>query len=249
MKTIRLMLAPALVLALIAIPAASFALQEDARLTATDTEAVSDRPVFDALKERALALIGKQQDALGRLRSAIANSHAITNEHAAQLLGDIGAASAALDELAREIGAASTFAELTELIRQIDDFQIGHVLAPKTYQVIASDTLVAVGGKLDRFSNKLERLIGRAEDVGFDVDEAWRMLDTMDDLVAEGVRLADPVAESVIGLQPADWPEPAQGVLGDGHSDLEAAQQSLRDARRTGWDIIQFLRDLVGGDA
>jgi len=247
MKTMRRSIILAIVLAVTAAPAAAFAQQDTGGRDATTTSTVTDERdhrLLDELKARALQMIDHQLDALGRLRSAIGNSAHITDDHAVQLLGDISAAAADLEQLAREIEAATTVPEVWQLIRQIPGFQIGNVLAPKTHQVIASDSLVAFGGKLDRFAAKLEGLITRAEENGHDVDEAWRMLEDMNGQIAEGVRSADPVAESVIGLQADDWPDPAQSVLGAGRRDLHAAGQSLRGAYGTGKGIVEFLRNL-----
>ena len=246
----------ALVMALVAIPTAAFALDDAA--TETDTaqtdrpvrdEAVTDRPEHDLrnIKARALATIKKQLEALGRLRATIGNSRHITGSHAGQLLGDIGRATGGLESLARKIEAATTPAELRELIEQIDDWKIKQVLAPKTHQVIASDSLVYATGKLERFSEKLKSVIARFEEAGFDVDEAWRLLEEMNTHISEGYRLAAPVAGNVIGLQAADWPDPAQGILAAGRADLGAAGKNVKSAHRNGVAIVKFLRSLTDG--
>ncbi len=90
MNTMRRITIVALVMALVAIPTAAFALDD----AATDTEPViTDRPIRDAvrdavtdhrerdlseIKARALETINKQLEALGRLRAAIGNSRHIT---------------------------------------------------------------------------------------------------------------------------------------------------------------------------
>jgi hypothetical protein len=235
----------AVVLAVTMVPTAVLAAEDSARdTTTTVSERTRDR-ALEELKARAAQMIDRQMDLLGRLRSAIGGSEHITDGHAATLSGDIGAAAGALERLAAQAEAATTVDEVWEVIRAIPALHIGNVLAPKTHQVIASDALVALGSKLERFADKLEDLITRAEENGHDVDEAWRMLEDMTDGIAEGVRLADPVAESVIGLDAGDWPDPAQSTLAAGRRDLRAAGQTLRDAYATGHDIVQFLRDLV----
>jgi hypothetical protein len=130
-------------------------------------------------------------------------------------------------------------------VLQIDDYKVFQVLAPKTNQVIASDTLVVVAGKLDRFAGKLGEVIERFGEAGFDVTEARRLLEEMSDLIANGHALADPVAENVIGLGPADWPNPAQGILAEGRAHLFEAKGNLRDAHGTGMEIVKFLRNLL----
>jgi hypothetical protein len=239
----------AIVLAMTIVPTAAQAAEgADREVTMTIPERVRDRGL-EELKQRADQMIERQMDLLGRLRSAVGGSDSITDAHAGQLSGDIAAAATALDDLAAAVRAATTLPEVWEVIRAIPALHIGNVLAPKTHQVIASDSLVAFGAKLERFAGKLDDLITRAEENGYDVDEAWRMLDDMSDGITEGVRLADPVAESVIGLDAGDWPDPAQSALAAGRRDLRAAGQSLRDAFGTGKDIVQFLRDLTAETA
>jgi hypothetical protein len=255
MNTMRRITIVALVMALVAIPTAAFALDD----AATDTEpVVTDRPIRDAvtdhlerdfsrIKERALQTIKNQLEVLGRLRAAIGDSRHITGGHAGQLLGDIGRATGGLESLAGKIEAAKTLEELRELIEQIGDFKIKQVLAPKTHQVIASDSLVHATGKLERYSEKLDNVIARFEEAGYDVDEAWRLLDEMNDQISESYRLASPVAENVIGLQASDWPDPAEGILAAGRADLGAAGKNLKSAHRNGVAIVKFLRSLTDG--
>lgn len=244
----------ALVVAMLAVPTTAFADDDVAdtggtdRPAATDTQrdTIRDR-TFEAAKERALETIEHQLRALDGLASKVANSRFITDAHAAELRSDIAAAIGGLEVLSREIEASENWAELRPLLGHIDDWKIAQVLAPKTAQVIVSDALVVGARKLSSFAGVLDNVIGRFEAAGYDVDEAWRMLDEMNDLIAEGERLADPVAESVIGLTAADWPDPAQSVLAAGREDLHEAGGALRSARAHGVDIVQFLRSLFDG--
>ncbi len=255
MKSLRRIAIVALVMALVAIPTAAFAFDEGTTPTTETDRATTDRPDTDErrhrdlseIKARALEMIDKQLEILAGLRSKIANARHITDDHATQLLRDISTAADGLSELARKIEAATTVEELRELIEHIDDFKIRQVLAPKTHQVIGSDSLVYATGKLERFSAKLSEITARFEDAGFDVDEAWRLLEEMDANIAEAYRLASPVAENVIGLQAADWPDPAESVLSAGRADLRAAGQDVKTAHRIGGEIVHFLRGLIDG--
>ena len=255
MKSLRRITTVALVIALVAIPTAALALDEATTpITETDrAEAeratTGERPEHDLseIKARALERIDKQLEALERLRSKIAKSRHITDDHATQLLRDISTAADGLSELARKIEAATTVEELRQLIEHIDDYKIGQVLAPKTSQVIGSDSLVYATGKLERFSAKLSEITARFEEAGFDVDEAWRLLEKMDANIAEGYRLASPVAGNVIGLQAADWPDPAESMLSAGRADLRAAGSSVKAAHGDGVDVVHFLRGLLEG--
>ncbi len=248
----------ALVMALVAVPTAALALEGDDAVTTETDRATTDvaprdaetdrhRDGLDRLKKHALAAIDRQLAVLDGLLNAIEKSRHITPGHAGQLRGDIHNAQAGLKNLARKIEGATTFEELRPLIEQIGSFQVGHVVAPKTHQVIVSDTMVAGAEKLAGFAEKLAEVIARFEEAGFDVDEAWRLLEMMEENIAAGERLADPVAENVIGLQPEDWPDPAQGILAQGRADLREAGKSLREAHGNGKVIVQFLRNLHDG--
>ncbi|HSM01095.1 MAG TPA: hypothetical protein VK960_01470 [Acidimicrobiia bacterium] len=238
----------ALVLALLLVPTIAMA-GDDMQVTDRAADTVTDirEPdrSFERARARAVHAIERLLRAIDGLQAQISASRFITGEHAGMLRGDLARAEAGLESLVRRIEAAETWEELGRLVDQIDDFAVLTVLAPKTHQVIASDTLVAVAGRLDRFAAKLADILDRLEQAGHDVTEGWRLLEKMDDAIAGGSRLAGPVAEMVIGLGPEDWPDPAQGILADGRADLHAALGSLRSAYATGREIVQFIRGLI----
>jgi hypothetical protein len=59
--------------------------------------------------------------------------------------------------------------------------------------------------------------------------------------------VANPVAGNVIGLQAADWPDPAESILSAGRADLRAAGGNVKTAHRIGVDTVHFLRGLLDG--
>lgn len=244
----------ALVVAMLAVPTTAFADDDvadggDTRPVVTDAErdTVRDHRGFEEAKERALAEIDKRLRVLGTLSEKISTNRFITEGHAGQLRGDINPATNDLEALRRKVVDAENWEELRPLIGEIGDHKVLVLLAPKTAQVIASDTLVAFSGKAAEFSATLETVIARFEEAGFDVDEAWRMLEEMNDSIAAAERLADPVAENVIGLKPADWPDPAKAMLAQGRADLHEAGASLRNAKATAGEIVHFLRSIFDG--
>lgn len=251
----------ALVTALAAAPTAAFAQSDEAP---TDekrpTDRVTDRPVdvrpddrpsdrFDEIKKRALNAIERRLETIARLERNIAGNEHVTDDHAGTLLRDLADAAEGLKELARKIEAAETPEELRPLVESIVvDYRIFTVVAPKVHEVLASDTLVWIGKRLDGFAERLGEWIARAKEAGFDVTKVERLLDEMNKLIDEGVRLADPVAEKVIDLQPEDWPEPAQELLRQGRTQLHDAAGNLRGAHQAGREIVKCLRELIGHD-
>jgi hypothetical protein len=239
-----------LIAALLSAPTSAFALEGDTP-DAEPATRVTDRPTDERptdlsdAKARALATIDQQLAALAKLRAAIGSARHITADHASHLLRDVSTAVDGLTELARAIEAASTAEGLRALIDQIGMFQIAHVLAPKTHQVIASDTVTFAVRQLDGYAGKLRVVIGRFESAGFDLTEAWRLLEDMQAHTAEAARLGSPVADTVIWLEPSDWPDPAQAVLADGRADLAAAGSALRSAKGAAGKIVEYLRSLI----
>ncbi len=215
-----------------------------AQETTTETTVPARHRPLPELKERAQNLIDHEQAQLRRLRVAIEHIRFITDGHAGRLLGDIAGTQATLEHLSGEVEDATTPDEVWALICEVHAVHVGEVIAPKTHQVIASDTLVAIGAKLERFAERLEELLTRAEEAGHEVGAGWDILEEMRRLIGAGVDLADPVAESVIGLEGSDWPDPAQDLLAAGRHDLRAAGADLRQAFATGREIVQLLREL-----
>lgn len=243
MKTMRNGIVLGIVLAL-SVGTTAVMAQETTSETTVATPAARPRPI-EELKARAHQLIDRQLAVVDRLQASVENSRFITEGHAGRLQGDLAATAATLRHISAQVDDAATLEEVWELIRDVHALQVGNVIAPKTRQVIASDSLVAIGGKLDRFAERLGELLTRAEENGFDVSEGWALLEEMEANFATGVALADPVAEAVIGLDGGDWPDPAQGLLADGRRDLHAAGIDLREAFAAGRQIVQLLRSLV----
>ena len=244
MNTIRRGILIGIVLALTAGSGAAIAQERPTDTTIAAPTETDRHRLLAELKQRAQNLIDYQQAILDRLATKVGNSRFITDGHAGQLRADFARLDTALEHISRQVEDAETLDEVWALIREVHALHIGEVTVPKTHQVIASDSLVAIGGKLERFAGKLEELLTRAEEAGYDVSEGWDLLEEMNRYIASGIALADPVAESVIGLDGSDWPDPAEDLLAAGRRDLRAAGNDLRHAYADGRDIVELLRSL-----
>ena len=228
---------------LVALPGAAVAQTDSATADAPSVSAVSD---VDTIKHRALHAIDRRLHTIASLTRKVGESKSITDEHAKKLLADLEDASEGLKELARKIKGAETVEELRRLVPLIaTEFRIYQVVKPKVMEVLASDRVVAVTERLTELGDKLEILIARAADAGYDVTRAKLLLERMRHNVAAAARLGGPVADMVVDLQPDDWPDPAKALLRKGRVALDEASDHARRARYQARKIMRWLRHLA----
>lgn len=234
----------------IAAPAAALARTDGSGATTDTDRAVTGTRVadLDTVKERALEAIDRRLDRIDRLRGRVETSRFLQRDHEAHLVNELRASERGLTDLAGEIEEAGTLAELRELVPSIaTDYRIYLVVTPKVWEVIASDAGVAAGERADEVAGRIQAAIERAAAAGHDVSEAQGHLDDMVAAAASGLALAEPVAGTVLPLEPADWPDPARATLEQGRADLGAAREWFRQARESAHDAIAALRASVGG--
>lgn len=228
-----------------AAPATAFAQIEErpSRASAeSDIERLATGDV-DSVKDRAQAAIDRRLETIDRLRERVTSHPHVTGSHQGELLGELGRSEAGLNTLSAEIRQAETIEELRELVPKIaTDFRIYLVVAPKVKQVLGSDTVVAVGDRLEDAAARLGDWIARAVEAGVDVTEAQAHFEDMWAETAAAVGLGGPVAGTVLPLTPADWPDPARSVLEQGRADLMEARELLRAARHSARETFQALR-------
>jgi hypothetical protein len=232
-KTITIIIALALILA---VPGIAMA-----QTTDTPTTTV------DRIKERAQQAISHRLETIDRLRTDLNDGHA-TADHAATLLSDLDQAEAGLQALSAQIDTAGTADELRILVPEIaTDFRISLVVAPKTLEVIAADTVQwAVDSPLTAAHDRLSAAIERAQNAGYDVSDAAAALQGMQVHMTQAEAHAGPVANQVIGLQASDWENPARALLEQGHEKVHQARDELAAARDSARAAFQALRDAVG---
>jgi hypothetical protein len=223
------------VLMVAAVPAAALAQTDEPATRDTVVSPDSGRDLSQ-LRERGLEAIERRLETIERLRQRIDDSDHLTGEHFGQLTAELARHEAGLEQLAREIEAAETGAELLAIAPKIvTEHRIYVLVVPKVAEVIGSDTGVAFAARGEEVAGVLSTWIERLADLGRDVSEAE-------------AALAGPVADEVIPLDPSDWPDPARVVLEDGRQDLEDARSEFRSARDAAKEVVAILRELIAGD-
>jgi len=247
-RQLQRLLAPVLVVtALASLPTAALAQSEERVEAETEAARPSRADAIRQAKERAQQAIDRRLDTLDRLGDRVSNNAHITADHARSLVADFGAAQRGLAALGDEIDAADTLAGIFRLSTKIaTDYRVYLVIAPKTHEVIVSDTIVDVADRFAEVANTLGEAIERADDGGYDVTEARRWLAVAEDEIGEAKRAGGPVAGDVIGLTASDWPDPAQSALRSGSSRLKNARLDLHEARAALHKSHEALREALG---
>lgn len=238
MKKLSVMLVALLIVSLV--PAT--ALAQDA---SAESDAAAERTI-EKLKDRAEQAIQKRLDTIDRVTEALQDAGHLTDDHERILIGELGSSADGLSALGREIEAAGTIAELRELIPLIfEDFRIYAVVVPKAHLVAVADAVVAVVDRVGLVAGWLQDAIDRLNSAGFDTSEAEEALAEMVESLGQADSLAGPVPDSVLPLLPADWPDPAQGILEGAHADLRSAREHVASAVRSAHEVGRILRDLL----
>ena len=238
MKKLSVLLVAVLIVSML--PAAALA-QE----TPADVDGAGER-LIEKLKDRAEQAIEKRLETIERVTKALGDVQHLTDEHERILLSELAAASNGLTALGREIESAETIAELRELIPSIfEDYRIYVVAVPKAHLVAVADTVVAAVDRLELVAGSLQDTINRLKEAGFDTSEAEVVLGQMQAFLGDASASAGPVPDAELRLAPADWPDPAKGILQGAHSDVRSARGDVSSAVRSAHEIARILRDLL----
>lgn len=211
------------------------------------SSAPSHTPDLDQAKDRLEQAIDRRLDRVDRLRERVRSSDALTPGHAAQLTSELSRAQGGLSALLLEVARADTLEGLRSIATEmVEDYRIYLVMTPKTLLAIASDHGVAVSERMSAISARVAEAAQRAAGAGFDVTGVEALVSAADEMIAEGLRLIDPVAETVLPMQPADHPDPAETVLYEAHQSALEARAELREAATLLRDAADLLREVVG---
>jgi hypothetical protein len=220
----------------------------------TDAEPVpsSERieQAIERMRDRLLEALDRRLDRIDRLQFEIKESETIEPEHAAHLTADLSASQGGLTALVAKTESADTVEELGAIFDEmVYEHRIFALRTPQTWLVLASDFGVGVAGRLESVAQTLDDAAARAAEAGYDVSEVESLVDEAQGWTAEGLALVDPVAETVLPLEPEDVPDPARAVMEGARDDMFDGREAFRSARDALRQAAELLADILGADA
>ena len=205
---------------------------------------------IDQLRERVLEALDRRLVRIDRLQEAIKDSETIEAGNAAHLTSDLSASQGQLTALVAKAKSASTLEELGAIVDEmVYEHRIFALRTPQTWLVLASDFGVSVADRLESAAQTLADAAARAEEAGYDVSEVESLIDEARIAASEGLTLVEPVAETVLPLEPADVPDPAREIMEGARDDMFDGRDAYHSARDTLRQAAELLSEIVGSDA
>lgn len=219
----------------------------------TDSEpAAPDRieQGIEQMRERVLEALDRRLVRIDRLQSAIKSSETIEPQNAAHLTADLSSSQGQLTSLVAKANSADTVEELAAIVEEmVYDHRIFALRTPQTWLVLASDFGVAVADRLDSATETLSEAAERAREAGYDVAEVDSLIDEALASTAQGLELVEPVADTVLPLEPVDVPDPARAIMEGARDDMLDGRDAFHSARDALHRAAELLREIVGSDA
>ncbi len=205
---------------------------------------------IEQLRERVLDALDRRLDRIDRLQAEIKRSETIEPENAAHLTADLSASQGQLTALVAKTKSASTFEELGAIVDEmVYEHRIFALRTPQTWLVLASDFGVSVADRLESGAQTLADAAARAAGAGYDVSDVESLIDEARGATSIGLALVDPVADTVLPLEPVDVPDPARGIMEDARDDMFEGRDAYHTARDTLRRAAELLAEIVGSDA
>lgn len=205
---------------------------------------------FEQLRERVLDALDRRLVRIDRLQAEIKASETIEPGNAAHLTADLSASQGGLTALVAHAKSATTFEELGAIVDEmVYEHRIFALRTPQTWLVLTSDFGVSVADRLDAAAQTLAEAAARAAEAGYDVSEVESLIDAARTATDEGLALVEPVAETVLPLEPVDVPDPARAIMEEARADMSDGRDAYRTARDTLHRAAELLAEIVGSDA
>ena len=226
--------------------------QEQTEDTRTPAEQLDDaweearQKVLDGVKKHADAAVAHRIRSINEMRGWLNENEHVTDAHAASLRADLNTTESGLTALNAEIQASTTVEEALQLTEKIaSDYRVYVVMVPKAAGVVIGDTVEAIAGELDKSVDGVQEVVDALATLGFDVDKIQDALDDSRAHADKAAALGSGVSSSVIGLDAADWPQPAESVIRQGKADLDASGREIRDSVHDLKLAIRLIQETV----
>jgi hypothetical protein len=221
--------------------------------TAPPASAETQDRIGDAverMRERVLIALDRRLDRIDRLQFEIGASDTVEPENAAHLTADLSASQGGLTALEAQARSAKTVEELGAIVDDmVSEHRIFALRTPQTRLVLGSDFGVAIADRLGAVADTLDAAAARAAEAGYDVSEVEGLIGEARTSTSQGLAVVEPVAGTVLPLEPEDVPDPARTVMEQARDDMIDGREAYRSARDTLRDAARLLRDIVGLEA
>lgn len=208
-------------------------------------EAEMSDKALQFIRNKCEAAIARRLGALNAMKAHVEHSHWVTDDHQAELLKQIEAAMKGLEALKVEIASDTDFETLRADCRSIvEDYRVYLLMEPKVRLVLAAGRTVAIADKMGTFADKLQDRIDAAKAKGEDVKAAQAALDDMEANLEAATETAEGVVDSVMALEPQDYPDNRDELI-DAWKSLMEAHKDLRAAHADARKSIAELKGLA----
>lgn len=205
---------------------------------------------IEQLRERVLEALDRRLVRIDRLQEAIKESETVEPQNAAHLTADLSASQGQLTSLVAKANSAESFEDLAEIVDEmVYDHRIFALRTPQTWLVLASDFGVSVADRLESAADSLTEAVERAKEAGYEVGEVESLIDEARASTGEGLGLVEPVAETVLPLEPPEVPDPARAIMEEARDDMFAGRDAYHSAHDTLRRAAELLGEIVGGGA
>lgn len=216
--------------------------------TAPQPEQTQERTIdhVEVVRQRVLKAIDHRLERIDRLQERIKDSDSVEPQHAAHLTADLSASQGGLTALSAQASNASTIEELAAIFEDVVyEHRIYALRTPQTGLVLASDFGNTVADRLDTAAGAITEAAARAAEAGYDVSGVEALVAEAESFVSQGAGLVDPVADTVLPLEPSDVPDPARAVMQQAHDDMVEGREAFHSAHDLLREAAQLLADII----
>lgn len=197
---------------------------------------------FPTAQAKCLDGIDKRLSALSSLSGKVGSAKTLSDGHESSLNSIISSATSGITTLRAEVVADTDVASLKEDCKAVaEQYRVFALRAPQVHYTIGADRGSAAVAKASNAIAKLTDAIAAAEAAGKDVGNANELLADMKARVADADSKLSGLADSILGVTPADW-NANHDVLSPAKASLQAVRTDLKTAIDDAKAIVALLK-------